>query len=184
MSMTDPIADFLTRIRNGLHAGHDEVVIPHSKMKVELARILQEQGYIVGYSVERARVGEELHVQLKYTESRASVISGLKRVSKPGRCVYVASGDVPRVLGGMGTAVVSTSQGLMTGYDARRSGVGGGPGGGVGEADESYRPAGPSRALGRRAHHRARPRAREGPEGRASGARLARHEDHPRGGPD
>src|SRR3954454_11839605 len=98
MSMTDPIADFLTRIRNGLHAGHDEVVIPHSKMKTELARILQEQGYIEGYSVERARVGEELHVRLKYTESRASVIAGLKRVSKPGRRVYVASGDFPRVL--------------------------------------------------------------------------------------
>ena len=117
MSMTDPIADFLTRIRNGLHAGHE--------MKVELARILQEQGYIVGYSVERARVGEELHVKLKYTDNRASVISGLKRVSKPGRRVYVASGDVPRVLGGMGTAVISTSHGLMTGHDARRNGIGG-----------------------------------------------------------
>jgi small subunit ribosomal protein S8 len=125
MSMTDPIADFLTRIRNGLHAGHDEVVIPHSKMKAELARILQEQGYIEGWSVERARVGEELHVRLKYTESRASVISGLKRVSKPGRRTYVASKDVPRVLGGMGTAIISTSHGLMTGHDARRNGYGG-----------------------------------------------------------
>ena len=125
MSMTDPIADFLTRIRNGLHAGHDEVVIPHSKMKAELARILQEQGYIEGWSVERARVGEELHVRLKYTEARGSVISGLRRVSKPGRRTYVASKDVPRVLGGMGTAIVSTSQGLMTGHDARRNGVGG-----------------------------------------------------------
>jgi small subunit ribosomal protein S8 len=126
MSMTDPIADFLTRIRNGLHAGHDEVVIPHSKMKAELARILQEQGYIQGWSVERARVGEELHVQLKYTEeSRSSVIAGLRRVSKPGRRTYVASKDVPRVLGGMGTSIISTSQGLMTGHDARRSGVGG-----------------------------------------------------------
>ena len=125
MSMTDPIADFLTRIRNGLRAGHDEVVIPHSKMKAELARILQEQGYIEGWSVERARVGEELHVRLKYTETRASVISGLKRVSKPGRRTYGASKDVPRVLGGMGTAIVSTSSGLMTGHDARRNGVGG-----------------------------------------------------------
>jgi small subunit ribosomal protein S8 len=125
MSMTDPIADFLTRIRNGLRAGHDEVVIPHSKMKTEMARILQEQGYIEGWTVERARVGETLRVQLKYTENRGSVISGLRRVSKPGRRTYVASKDVPRVLGGMGTAIVSTSHGLMTGHDARRNGVGG-----------------------------------------------------------
>jgi small subunit ribosomal protein S8 len=125
MSMTDPIADFLTRIRNGLRAGHDEVVIPHSKMKTEMARILQEQGYIDGWTVERARVGETLRVQLKYTENRGSVISGLRRVSKPGRRTYVASKDVPRVLGGMGTAIVSTSHGLMTGHDARRNGVGG-----------------------------------------------------------
>ena len=125
MSMTDPIADFLTRIRNGLHAGHDEVVIPHSKMKAELARILQEQGYIEGWSVERARVGEELHVRLKYTESRASVISGLTRISKPGRRTYVASKDVPRVLGGMGTAILSTSRGVITSRTAEREGLGG-----------------------------------------------------------
>jgi small subunit ribosomal protein S8 len=125
MSMTDPIADFLTRIRNGLRAGHDEVVIPHSKMKTEMARILQEQGYIEGWTVERARVGETLRVQLKYTENRGSVISGLRRVSKPGRRTYVDSKHVPRVLGGMGTAIVSTSHGLMTGHDARRNGVGG-----------------------------------------------------------
>jgi small subunit ribosomal protein S8 len=125
MSMTDPIADFLTRIRNGLRAGHDEVVIPHSKMKAELARILQEQGYIEGWTVERARVGEALRVKLKYTENRGSVISGLRRVSKPGRRTYVDSKHVPRVLGGMGTAIVSTSSGLMTGHDARRNGVGG-----------------------------------------------------------
>src|SRR3954453_23582638 len=125
MSMTDPVADFLTRIRNGLHAGHDEVVIPHSKMKAELARILQEQGYIQGWSVERARVGEELHVQLKYTETRSSVISGLRRVSKPGRPPSVASRDAPRLLGGMAAAVVSTSRGLVTGHAARRNGIGG-----------------------------------------------------------
>jgi small subunit ribosomal protein S8 len=125
MSMTDPIADFLTRIRNGLRAGHDEVVIPHSKMKAELARILQEQGYIEGWTVERARVGEALRVKLKYTENRGSVIAGLRRVSKPGRRTYVDSKHVPRVLGGMGTAIVSTSHGLMTGHDARRTGVGG-----------------------------------------------------------
>jgi small subunit ribosomal protein S8 len=94
-------------------------------MKAEMARILQEQGYIEGWSVERAGVGDALRVRLKYTESRASVISGLRRISKPGRRTYVASKDVPRVLGGMGTAIVSTSQGLMTGHDARREGVGG-----------------------------------------------------------
>jgi small subunit ribosomal protein S8 len=125
LSFTDPIADFLTRIRNGIRAGHDEVEIPHSKMKVELARILQEQGYIEGWSVERARVGETLKVRLKYTESRDSVISGLRRVSKPGRRTYAATKEVPRVLGGMGTIIVSTSQGLMTGHDARRTGIGG-----------------------------------------------------------
>src|SRR2546423_10895659 len=118
--MNDPIADFLTRIRNGLSAGHDEVLIPHSKMKAEMARILKEQGYIVDWSVERARVGEALRVKLKYTDNRDTVISGLRRVSKPGRRTYVASADVPRVLGGMGTAIISTSRGLMTGHEAHR----------------------------------------------------------------
>jgi len=125
MSMTDPIADFLTRIRNGLTAGHDEVLIPHSKMKAEVARILKEQGYIEGWEVERGRVGEVLRIRLKYTEGRDSVISGLRRVSKPGRRNYADAKHVPRVLGGMGTVIVSTSSGLMTGHDARRQGVGG-----------------------------------------------------------
>ena len=125
MTMTDPIADFLTRIRNALIAGHDTVDIPASKMKAEMARILQEQGYIEGWSTERARVGETLKIRLKYTEERAPVISGLRRVSKPGRRNYAASKQVPRVLGGMGTVIVSTSKGLMTGHDARREGVGG-----------------------------------------------------------
>ena len=125
MTMTDPIADFLTRIRNALIAGHDTVEIPASKLKAEMARILQEQGYIVGWSTERARVGEVLKIELKYTEERAPVISGLRRVSKPGRRTYAASKQVPRVLGGMGTVIVSTSSGLMTGHDARRQGVGG-----------------------------------------------------------
>ena len=125
MSMTDPIADFLTRIRNGLTAGHDEVLIPHSKMKAEVARILKEQGYIEGWQVERGRVGEVLRIRLKYTEGRDSVISGLRRVSKPGRRNYADAKHVPRVLGGMGTVIVSTSSGLMTGHDARRQGVGG-----------------------------------------------------------
>jgi small subunit ribosomal protein S8 len=125
MSNTDPIADFLTRIRNGLHADHDEVEMPASTFKAELARILREQGYIEDFSVEPGRVGRTLRVRLKYTESRAPVISGLQRVSKPGRRRYVRAGSVPKVQGGMGTTIVSTSRGVMTGHDARRAGVGG-----------------------------------------------------------
>jgi small subunit ribosomal protein S8 len=123
--MTDPIADFLTRIRNGLQADHDEVEMPASNFKAELARILREQGYIEDFEVGPARVGRALRVKLKYTEDRRSVISGLERLSKPGRRQYVAAGDVPKVLGGMGTAIVSTSRGVMTGHDARRQRVGG-----------------------------------------------------------
>jgi small subunit ribosomal protein S8 len=122
---TDPIADFLTRIRNGLIADQDDVVMPASKFKAELARILSEQGYIEDYAVEPGRVGQVLRVRLKYTEDRRSVISGLERVSKPGRREYVNADDVPKVLGGMGTAIVSTSSGVMTGHDARRARVGG-----------------------------------------------------------
>ena len=125
MSMTDPVADLLTRIRNAAAADHEDVEIPASKFKVELARILSEQGYIEGYSTEPGRVGEVLRVELKYTEDRAPVITGLERVSRPGRRTYVNAGEVPRVLGGMGTAIVSTSKGVMTGHDARRQGVGG-----------------------------------------------------------
>jgi small subunit ribosomal protein S8 len=125
MSMTDPIADFLTRIRNGLEADFEYVDIPASKFKGELARILKEQGYIEDFSVEPARVGQTLRVRMKYTEARAPVITGLKRVSRPGRREYVAAGHVPKVFGGMGTAIMSTSKGVMTGHDARREGVGG-----------------------------------------------------------
>ena len=125
MSQTDPIADFLTRVRNGLQADHDAVVMPHSRFKAELARILAEQGYVEEYAVEPARVGQSLRVTLRYTEDRKPVISGMERLSKPGRRRYVAAGDVPKVLGGMGTAIVSTSRGVMTGHDARRVGVGG-----------------------------------------------------------
>jgi small subunit ribosomal protein S8 len=125
MSQTDPIADFLVRIRNGLIADHDEVRMPSSKFRTELARILSEQGYIEDYSVEPARVGQVLRVRLKYTEDRKPVISGLERVSKPGRRRYVNADEVPKVLGGMGTAIISTSRGVMTGHDARRSRVGG-----------------------------------------------------------
>ena len=125
MSMTDPVADFLTRIRNGLEADFEYVDMPHSKFKTELARILQEQGYIEGFDVEPARVGRVLRVTLKYTEDRKPVIQGLQRVSKPGRREYVEAGTIPKVQGGMGTTIVSTSRGVMTGHEARRAGVGG-----------------------------------------------------------
>jgi len=122
---TDPVADFLTRIRNGLQADHDAVVLPASKLKIEMARILTEQGYVESWNVEPGRVGQSLRVTLKYTEDRRPVISGMERVSKPGRRRYVAFGEVPKVQGGMGTSIVSTSRGVMTGHDARRNRVGG-----------------------------------------------------------
>jgi small subunit ribosomal protein S8 len=125
MAVNDPIGDFLTRIRNAIQAQHDTVVIPASKFKVELARVLREQGYIEDYATEPARVGQALRVRLKYTEQRAPVISGLKRVSTPGRRAYVHSGEIPKILGGMGTTIMSTSRGVMTGHEARRAGVGG-----------------------------------------------------------
>jgi small subunit ribosomal protein S8 len=125
MAVNDPVGDFLTRIRNALQAQHDSVVIPASKLKVELARVLREQGYIEGYSTEPARVGEALRVELKYTDQRAPVISGLKRASTPGRRVYAHSREIPKILGGMGTTIMSTSTGVMTGHEARKKGVGG-----------------------------------------------------------
>ena len=127
MSMTDPIADFLTRIRNGITAAHETVEVPSSKLKVEVARILAEQGYIRGYDTRpnTAGPGDTLVIQLKYTEARVSVISGLKRVSRPGRRSYVDSKHVPKVLGGMGTAILTTSKGVKTGHEARQEGVGG-----------------------------------------------------------
>ena len=122
---TDPIADYLTRIRNALHSGRDDVEIPASRLKMELSRILKEQGYIVDLASEPARVGETIKVTLKYTESRQPVISGLERVSRPGRRRYVDHGKVPRVFGGTGTAIISTSRGVMTGHEATSKGVGG-----------------------------------------------------------
>ena len=122
---TDPIADLLTRIRNGLQADHDSVVLPASKLKTQVARILTEQGYVESYGLEPGRIGQSLRVTLKYTEDRRPVIAGIQRLSKPGRRRYVGSGEVPKVLGGMGTAIISTSRGVMTGHDARRTGVGG-----------------------------------------------------------
>jgi small subunit ribosomal protein S8 len=123
--LTDPISDYLNRIRNALQADHEEVEIPNSRLKREMTRILKEQGYISDFSVEPARIGEVIKVRLRYTEDRDPVISGMERVSRPGRRRYVANGDVPRVQGGMGTAIVSTSTGVMTGHEARKRGVGG-----------------------------------------------------------
>ena len=126
--MTDPIADVLTRIRNGIQAAHETVHIPASKLKRELARILDEQGYIEGYDVEAPNAdhpGEVIRVRLKYTDDRRSAIQGLRRVSRPGQRRYVPSTSIPKVQGGLGTAIVSTSRGVMTGHDARRQRVGG-----------------------------------------------------------
>jgi small subunit ribosomal protein S8 len=127
MSMTDPISDFLTRLRNAAKAQHQDVTIPSSKLKQELARILKEQGYIDGYAVHAAadRPGEAITITLKYTEDRKPVISGMQRVSRPGRRTYVDSTHIPRIQGGMGTTIISTSRGVMTGHEARQRGVGG-----------------------------------------------------------
>ena len=112
-------------MRNALSARHPELEVPASKLKVELSRILAEQGYIDGYEVEPTRVGESIRVRLRYTDDRQPVITGLERVSRPGRRRYVTSAEVPRVRGGMGTAILSTSAGVMTGHEARQKGVGG-----------------------------------------------------------
>ncbi len=128
MSMTDPIADFLTRLRNAAKAQHQDVTIPSSKLKRELARILKEQGYIEGYELQPPSAehpGERITVTLKYTEDRKPVISGMQRVSRPGQRTYVDHAHIPRIQGGMGTAIISTSKGVMTGHDARMQGVGG-----------------------------------------------------------
>ena len=122
---TDPIADYLTRIRNAIRAGHDEVEIPLSGLKLEMSRILKEQGYIKDFSRKPAAVGELINVELKYTEDRQPVILGIERISRPGRRRYVNHENVPRVDGGTGTAIVSTSAGVMTGHEARSKGVGG-----------------------------------------------------------
>jgi small subunit ribosomal protein S8 len=128
MSMTDPVADFLTRLRNAANAQHHDVKIPSSQLKRELARILKEQGYIEGYELQAAteeRRGEQITVTLKYTNDRKPVISGLRRVSRPGQRTYVDHAHLPRIQGGMVTAIISTSKGVMTGHEARQQGVGG-----------------------------------------------------------
>jgi small subunit ribosomal protein S8 len=127
MTMTDPIADMLTRIRNANVAMHDEVKMPSSKQKEALAALLKKEGYIEGYEIAEntGRPGSTLTVTMKYSPERARTISGLRRVSKPGLRVYSGSREVPRVLGGLGVAIVSTSQGLMSDREARKRNVGG-----------------------------------------------------------
>ena len=128
MSMTDPVADLLTRVRNAAAAQHHDVRIPSSRLAREIARILREQGYIEAYEVGESasgRPGQELTITLKYTQARKPVISGLQRVSRPGQRTYVDHSHIPRVQGGMGTAIISTSRGVMTGHEARIAGVGG-----------------------------------------------------------
>ena len=128
MSMTDPVSDFLTRLRNAAKAQHHDVTIPSSRLKRELARILKEEGYIEGFELVPPGPGqpsEAITVTLKYTDQRKPVITGLQRVSRPGQRTYVDHAHIPRIQGGMGTAIISTSRGVMTGHDARLQGVGG-----------------------------------------------------------
>jgi small subunit ribosomal protein S8 len=128
MSFSDPIADLLTRVRNAIRAAHTTVDIPSSKVKLEIVRILQEQGYIESHEFvppNEDRPYGLVRIVLKYTTDRRSAISGLRRVSRPGRRHYVGATNIPKVFGGMGTAIVSTSSGVMTGHDARKAGVGG-----------------------------------------------------------
>jgi len=125
MTMTDPIADMLTRLRNANSAYHEDVTMPFSKIKASIAEILKQQGYIASWSVEDAEVGKNLQLQLKYGPSRERSIAGIRRVSKPGLRVYAKSTGLPRVLGGLGIAILSTSSGLLTDREAAKKGVGG-----------------------------------------------------------
>jgi len=125
MSMTDPIADMLTRVRNANSANKEKVSMPTSKKLVEIARILQEEGYITAYEVVEGQPVGSLEITLKYGAKKEKIIRGLKRISKPGLRIYAGKDELPRVLGGLGTAVISTSKGVMTDRDARKAGVGG-----------------------------------------------------------
>jgi small subunit ribosomal protein S8 len=125
MTMTDPIADMLTRLRNANSAYHETVSMPYSKIKSHIAEILQQEGYIASWRVEDAEVGKNLVIALKYGNSRERSIAGIKRVSKPGLRVYAKKDNLPRVLGGLGVAIISTSGGLMTDRQANKRGVGG-----------------------------------------------------------
>lgn len=125
MSMNDPIADMLTRVRNANSAGKDTVAMPSSKKLVEIARIMQQEGYIAGFDIEKAEPRDVLQITLKYGAKKARTIRGIKRISKPGLRIYAGKDELPRVLGGLGTAIISTSHGVMTDRDARKAGVGG-----------------------------------------------------------
>ena len=125
MTMTDPIADMLTRVRNANSAHHDTVSMPYSKLKKNIAEILQAEGYIASWKVEEAEVGQTLTIDLKYGPNRERSIAGVRRVSKPGLRVYAKSTNLPKVLGGLGVAILSTSSGLLTDRQAHEKGVGG-----------------------------------------------------------
>ena len=125
MTMTDPIADMLTRLRNGNVAYHDDVVMPSSRIKVEIAKVLKQEGYIKDYAVVKGDVGATLRVDLKYGPNRERTISGVRRISKPGLRVYAKKESLPRVLGGLGIAIISTSGGLLTDRAAHKAGIGG-----------------------------------------------------------
>jgi len=122
---TDPIADMLTRIRNANQALHPEAIMPSSKLKEQIAKILSEEGFVDGYQVEDVRVGKALTVRLRYQNGRTRVLKGIRRISKPGHRVYSAAQELPRVAGGIGVSIVSTSEGLLTDREARRRNVGG-----------------------------------------------------------
>ena len=125
MSMTDPIADMLTRIRNALQAGHSDVNIPSSRLKSDIARILKNEGFISDFDVRREGAQGNLNVKLRYDGDKRAIILGLERVSRPGRRVYRRRDELPKVLNGLGVAIISTSRGVMTDAQARRAGVGG-----------------------------------------------------------
>jgi small subunit ribosomal protein S8 len=125
MNVTDPIADMLTRIRNASAARHKELTLPSSRMKREIARILSEEGFIESFETQPDPVQDRLVLRLKYVEGRTPVVAGLKRISKPGLRVYARKTEIPRVLGGLGLAILSTSHGVMTGSDARKQNLGG-----------------------------------------------------------
>ncbi len=125
MNVTDPVSDLLTRLRNAISARHEKADIPSSRFKVELARILKDEGYIKNFKVMDDRGGSLLRLYLKYDDTGNPVIHGLTRSSKPGRRLYKGKDELPEVLGGLGVAIVSTSQGLLTGNDAKKRGVGG-----------------------------------------------------------
>lgn len=125
MSVTDPIADLLTRMRNANQMRYNEVVIPSSKIKLEITKILKDEGYIEDYKVEKNKVQDNIIVTLKYGKNKERVISGLKRISKPGLRVYAKAEEIPTVLNGLGISIVSTSKGIMTGKEAKKENLGG-----------------------------------------------------------